>query len=142
MRSAVYILPLLLVVFSGVGCRQKKVAAVQAVPGNVMEISAKRITENARDTINLGIIREGEKVTAGIFLKNAGDTPFVVENVDSGCGCVLFGYSKQPVTPGEGIAVELTFNSAGLYGEIMRHAKIYTSFSQKPYVLVVEATVK
>lgn len=90
----------------------------------------------------MGAMREGEKVTIGFSVKNSFEEPFVIEKVVSGCGCALFGYSRKPVAPGEAAALEVTFNSAGFYGEIIKEAKMYTSASGKPYRIIIEAAVK
>ena len=123
------------------GCRQKRVD--QSSPYlRTFEASQPGLVSGKPDTLKMGTMREGEKVTMEFLLRNGFDEPLVIEKVVSGCGCALFGYSRKPVAPGESAAMEVTFNSAGFYGEIIKESKIYTSACKKPYRIIIEAVVK
>lgn len=124
------------------GCRGRKAVPAAVRADATVTISGALIAAENRDTLDLGIVREGERVRLDLLFRNGGDMPFVIENIDSGCGCALFGYSKEPVQPGKESRAELTFVSSGLYGEVTRFANIHTSLSPQPLTLVIEATVK
>ncbi len=128
-------------VFSFAGCRGGRRVA-EAEQGRGFEVSATTLRPEFADTLKIGTVREGEKVVLEVTLKNGLEEPFVVENIVSGCGCTVFGYSREPVIPGNAAEMEVVFNSAGFMGEIIKEAKIYTSASEQPYRLIIEGRVK
>lgn len=140
-RYVGYILIFLLAV-SAAGCRPKNKAAGTALPGRVVSISEASISSDRVDTMDIGYVRECEKVSVEYRLRNESDRPMVINNMDAGCGCLLFSYSREPLAPGREREMEFTFDSAGLYGEIIRVVYFHTTLSQKPYKLVVTARVK
>lgn len=141
-RITGYLLATVLLLSTAAGCRGRKAPAAADSAGVRIAVSEEMISASRPDTVRLGVLHEGEKVKLDLFFANDGDRPFVIENINSGCGCLLFGYSKEPAMPGAGAAAELTFNSAGLYGEIIRLAYVYTTLSPQPRVVAVEATVE
>lgn len=141
MKRFITYLQIAIVLCALAGCRHKR-EEVHMPSGNVFEVSETVLAGEPSDTLRMGTVREGEKVTMGFSLKNGFSGPFVVEKIVSGCGCTLFGYSRKPIKPGESANMEVTFNSAGFYGEVIKEAKIYTSVSATPYKVIVEATIK
>lgn len=93
------------------------------------------------DTLDLGRVHEGETLLKELSMRNMTGEPIVITGIDSGCGCLLFEYSKQPIHPGSDSTVKLRFYSAGLYGEVVRTAKIKSSASDALYTLVITAVV-
>ena len=65
---------------------------------------------------NFGQLKAGEIVLHTFVLTNTGDNDFVIESLETDCGCVTTHFNKQPVKPGETTLVEVEFNTAGLVG--------------------------
>ncbi len=124
------------------GGRSNAVSAAGTVTGGtVFEVSDSIITAGVADTLRFGRMREGEMVEKEFRIKNTDDEPLVIINVDSSCGCTLFGFSREPVMPGQEKIVTASFDSAGYHGETVKKASIYTSLSPKPHTIIVEALV-
>ena len=142
-RLCLYVIATFLIVAAiSCGSGKKTRDITVGTGGKSIEISEHRILSGIADTLKLGIIREGEIVMNGFSFKNSTKIPVVIDNIDSGCGCITFGYSKEPIKPEEKTSVEVRFDSRGLLGEIYRVAYIKTTASQKPVMVVIEALVK
>lgn len=67
-------------------------------------------TERAFD---FGQIKEKDgKVSHTFTFQNRGKSLVTIENVATGCGCVTFEYSKEPIKPGEIRELTATYNPA------------------------------
>lgn len=78
-----------------------------------------------QDSIKFGIVYAGEVRTAKIVLKNIGNKPLEIVQVQTTCGCTT---TKQPtgmIAPGKSDDIEITYNSAGAHGEI--HKQVYVT---------------
>ena len=59
-----------------------------------------------------------KKTSKGVFvLKNIGDKPLIIKNIDSSCGCTVPKWDTQPIKPGDKteIEVEVTPDDAGFF---------------------------
>jgi hypothetical protein len=45
------------------------------------------------------------------ILQNAGHTPLIIEGASTSCGCTTVEYPKQPVQPGDSIALTVTYKA-------------------------------
>lgn len=61
------------------------------------------------EVYDAGTVAKGEIVEAKIELKNTGEYPLVIANVQAACSCTVSEYSEDPVAPGE---------SAFIYAEV------------------------
>ena len=72
---------------------------------------------------------------------NEGDSPVVIYNVISSCGCTKPVWPKAPVMPGKGGSIEVTFlNDQGPY-PFEKTLTVYTSASKKPILLRISGIV-
>ncbi|WP_297100250.1 DUF1573 domain-containing protein [uncultured Draconibacterium sp.] len=65
---------------------------------------------------NFGQLKAGEIVLHTFVLTNTGDSDFIIESLETDCGCVTTHFNEQPVKPGETTLIEVEFNTAGLVG--------------------------
>jgi hypothetical protein len=65
---------------------------------------------------NFGQLKAGEIVLHTFVLTNTGNSDFVIESLETDCGCVTTHFNKQAVKPGESTLIEVEFNTAGLVG--------------------------
>ena len=66
---------------------------------------------------------------------NISDKPVVINNVISSCGCAQPEWPRQPIMPGEGGKIEVTYlNDQGPY-PFEKNITVYTSASRKPVIL-------
>ena len=66
---------------------------------------------------------------------NISDKPVVINNVISSCGCAQPEWPRQPIMPGKGGKIEVTYlNDQGPY-PFEKNITVYTSASKKPIIL-------
>ena len=64
-----------------------------------------------KTSISLGRFdwQKEQKVT--FTLKNTGNKPLVVQDINTSCGCTSVSYSKEPVQPGRELNLEVTYKA-------------------------------
>lgn len=63
---------------------------------------------------HLGSFSEKDPVVHATFtFKNIGDSPLVVHEVITSCGCTVPSYSKEPIKPGGKGTIKVTYNGKG-----------------------------
>jgi len=68
------------------------------------------------DSFEFGDIYQGDKVEHVFEFENAGDSPLIITNVQTTCGCTATNWEREPILPGEKSSIKVTFNSAGKMG--------------------------
>ncbi len=71
----------------------------------------------SEDTHDFGDIEQGTKVSHVFNFENAGTEPLILSNVLTTCGCTATDWPRDPVVPGDGGKIEVSFNSAGKMGK-------------------------
>ncbi len=71
----------------------------------------------AEDTHDFGDIEQGTKVSYVFNFENSGTQPLILSNVLTTCGCTATDWPRDPVAPGDGGKIEVSFNSAGKMGK-------------------------
>ena len=78
---------------------------------------------------DFGTIVQGDKVEHTFYFTNTGNEPLIITNVQVSCGCTMpKGWPRDPVPPGAGGEITVSFNSAGKMG-----------MQNKPVTLVTNA---
>ena len=65
---------------------------------------------------DFGKILQGEVVSYTFHFTNTGNVPLIITGVDKSCGCTASDYPRQPIAPGEGGDIKITYNSKGHFG--------------------------
>lgn len=96
---------------------------VLAQSANVTDsVSFARIQFEVSDR-NFGDVNQGEKVEYAFRFKNTGNSPLILQNVLTTCGCTVPEWPREPIAPkGEGI-IHVVFDSASRLG---RQNKVIT----------------
>ncbi len=77
------------------------------------------------DRIEFGDITQGEKVTKSFEFTNTGNADLLISSVSGSCGCTIANsWPKEPVHPGEGGKIEVTFNSEGKDGQQVKQITV------------------
>lgn len=71
----------------------------------------------AETSHDFGDIEQGTKVSHTFAFENAGTEPLILSNVLTTCGCTATDWPREPVAPGEGGTIGVSFNSAGKMGK-------------------------
>ncbi|MDR2424217.1 MAG: DUF1573 domain-containing protein [Prevotellaceae bacterium] len=106
--------------------------------------NAQAVIEFAKTKHDFGSIKEtGGDVSHVFTFKNTGQTPLVINNVETSCGCTSPAWTKEPVQPGKSGTVTATFNPSGRPGFFEKKLTVKTNASEIPLTISgnVEAKV-
>lgn len=90
--------------------------AQQASKKNEEKVEGPQITF-VESTHDFGDIEQGTKVNHVFEFENSGTEPLVLSNVLTTCGCTATSWPREPIAPGEGGEIAVSFNSAGKMGK-------------------------
>ena len=83
------------------------------------------------------VLIENGPVSCTFTVKNTGQTPAVIYNVVSSCGCTDVKWTREPLRPGETGKISVTYsNDEGAY-PFDKTLTVYFSDVKKPYILKV-----
>ncbi len=81
-----------------------------------------------RTTADLGTISEDDAPVAVEFpFRNGGTSPVVVTQVRTTCGCTIPEYPREPIRPGAGGTIRVTFHPKGHPGALHRSVRVCTA---------------
>ncbi|MEJ5962864.1 DUF1573 domain-containing protein [Pedobacter immunditicola] len=66
-----------------------------------------------KETHNFGKIPSNKPATVEFKFTNIGDTPLILTNVETTCGCTVPEYTKTPVKKGDTGIIKVTYNPTG-----------------------------
>lgn len=92
---------------------------------------------------NFGTVKKGELVKLKYTVKNTGEYPLFIINVQPSCGCTVADYTKTPILPGKDGAINATFDSNhGSAGDVHKSIIVTTNSKNNPnFVLAFEGKV-
>lgn len=91
---------------------------------------------------DFGTILQGERVTYTFHFTNTGNTPLIISNVGSSCGCTVGDFSRTPVEPGISGSIKATYDSKGHHGFQSRTLTVISNTNPNKTILRLKATVK
>lgn len=94
--------------------------------GAAYDKNALPILSFEKDFHDFGKLISGEQVTYSFKFKNTGKSLLIISNVGTSCGCTVSSFPKQPIKPGEGATIDVSFDSEGRHG---LQSKTITVFS-------------
>ena len=92
-------------------------------------------------TYNFGTVTQGENPTHIFLIKNTGNVPLLLNNVEVSCGCLLVNYSMEPIKPGNTGQVHIMFVSGKRKGFQLRSTTVKTNADNREIVLYMKGTV-
>ena len=94
------------------------------------------------DTWDFGTIRETDGRVSHTFTgENRGNTPVVILDVVTTCGCTVPQFTKRPIRPGEKTTVKVTFDPANRPGAFTKELGVYSSERKKVATLTIRGNV-
>ncbi len=87
-----------------------------------------------KSVVNLGSFPSEEEVVTEFTLTNTGDTPLVVVDVVTSCGCTTVEYSRKPVLPGKGLKLSIKYK-ADQPGYFNKSVKVFCNAGKSPLLL-------
>ncbi len=68
------------------------------------------------DSHDFGKVKAGEKVTYDFKFTNTGKSPLIITEAHASCGCTVPEWPKEPIQPGQGGKIKVTFDSSNKSG--------------------------
>ena len=90
---------------------------------------------------DFGSIRWKVPVTAKFEVRNEGNAPLVINKVSTSCGCIVTGWTKQPIPPGGKGYVHSTFDAKAV-GRFHKTVGIYCNAAPRPVYLAFKGIVE
>ncbi|NLF42972.1 MAG: DUF1573 domain-containing protein [Bacteroidales bacterium] len=125
-------------------CEQKKTSGEKQLSTEVVtspDGENMPVIEFDKEVHNFGRIVSGEKVSYSFKYKNTGKSALVISEVKSGCGCTVGEYSKEPIAPGDGGVITVTFNSAHRQGAQTQNIRVLANTNPNVHVLRITSEV-
>ena len=95
----------------------------------------------AETTHEFGTITEGDVVEHTFVFTNTGDTPLVIQDAKTTCGCTVPKKPEAPVLPGETGEIQVRFNSQGKAGVNNKAVTITANTDPATTQLFIKANV-
>ena len=94
------------------------------------------------DAWDFGTSRETDGRVSHTFTGvNRSDSPLVILDVVTTCGCPVPDYSKNPILPGETTQIPVTYDPANRPGAFTKELWVYSSEKRKIATLTVQGSV-
>ncbi|MFT4204000.1 MAG: DUF1573 domain-containing protein [Chitinophagaceae bacterium] len=92
---------------------------------------------------SFGTVTKGEQVKLKYTVRNTGDYPLYISNVQPSCGCTVADYTKEPILPGKDGYINATFDSNhGAAGTVHKSIIVTTNTKNNPnFVLSFEGNI-
>ncbi len=91
---------------------------------------------------NFGTLTEDKTVKCTFTFKNTGDTPLVVQQALTSCGCTVAEYTKEPVQPGQSGKVEVVYNGKGKFpGKMKKIITVRSDAKNRKVLLFIEGNM-
>jgi hypothetical protein len=94
-----------------------------------------------KDFHDFGKLISGEQVTYAFKFKNSGKSLLLISNVSTSCGCTVSSFPKQPVKPGEGATIDVSFDSEGRHGLQTKSITVFSNTQPPTTTLRIQSQV-
>ena len=94
-----------------------------------------------KEVHDFGKITQGEKVTFNFRFKNTGKSDLLITSVNTSCGCTVSDFPREPIKPGKGGAIRVTFDSEGRRGVQNKTITVVSNCQPDTKVLRIKAMV-
>ncbi len=92
-------------------------------------------------THDFGTIAEGTQATYEFRVKNVGNQPVVIANVQPSCGCTAPDWTKEPIMPGKTGIIKAVYNSTGRPGPFHKSISVTSNAKETNAVIYIKGMV-
>ena len=90
--------------------------------------------------IDLGKIDQGKPVKVSFSFSNDGDTPLLVTDVKTSCGCTVSSWPKEAIQPGTASEIKVTYNAASI-GRFNKSVRVFTNSAIQESTITISGEV-
>ncbi|HOW32270.1 MAG TPA: DUF1573 domain-containing protein [Bacteroidales bacterium] len=94
-----------------------------------------------KDFHDFGKLTSGEKVTYAFKFTNTGKGLLLISKVSTSCGCTVSEYPKEPIKPGQGGTIDVSFDSEGRMGLQNKTITVFSNTQPPTNLLRIQASV-
>ncbi len=94
-----------------------------------------------KDFHDFGKLISGEQVTYAFKFKNTGNSLLLISSVSTSCGCTVSSFPKQPIKPGEGATIDVSFDSQGKHGIQTKTVTVFANTQPPTTTLRIQSMV-
>ena len=94
-------------------------------------------------SLAFGELQQNETRDVTVMIRNAGDQPLEIRDIESTCGCTVPELATRTIAPGEEVPMEVHFNSKTFQGKQIKYIHIYSNDPRRGSVdYLVTADIK
>lgn len=94
-----------------------------------------------KELYTFGKVKYGDVVGIQLKYRNAGDSPLVIHEIKTSCGCLDVKFKNAPVEVGDSARIEVIFDTSGFQGRQVKMLKFFSNASEKPKEIVLWADI-
>jgi len=91
---------------------------------------------------DFGKLNEGPIATYTFEVKNTGNAPVILSNVQASCGCTTPEWKKEPVMPGAKTTIKVGYSTQGRPGAFNKTITVMSNAENAREVLTIKGTVE
>lgn len=96
-----------------------------------------------KGSYDFGTIAQGKKVQHNFVIKNSGDAPLHIKQLNADCGCTAAKPSSSLIPPGKSGEIQVTFDSGNFSGKVQKNVVMTTNAGKtSSYTFKLEAEIE
>ncbi|MFC6999480.1 DUF1573 domain-containing protein [Rufibacter roseus] len=103
-------------------------------------VSAQGVLTFEKEVHDFGTIPQGVPATYDFVVKNTGNEPVLISNVQASCGCTTPEWSKEPILPGKTAVIKAGYNAAAM-GQFNKALTVTSNGTPDTQMLFIKGTV-
>jgi len=100
-----------------------------------------RLTFVTKRIVNVGEVKQGEKVKHTVEIKNTGDAPLVILQISKSCNCTTAKASQNILKPGEKADIVVEVDTKGRIGTNIMNVTITANTPEKEHAIRISMNV-
>jgi len=84
---------------------------------------------------DFGTVTQGKVVKIEYYFENKGESPLVISNIETTCGCTVADFPHYPVRKGDSGIILITFNTKEFLDKVNRFVNVISNASNSPVQL-------
>ncbi len=91
--------------------------------------------------INMGILESNTLKDSSFIITNMGDSPLLIQNIETSCGCTTPHWTKEPIRTGKSGTIRVTYN-AEYPGHFHKTITVFANIANSPLSLSLSGNVE